>query len=314
VDNRRGSGRDPHYRSLPARFRRGRLLILGCGDVGQRLARLVGGHVRVFGVVRRPEAAAALRASGAVPIVVDLDDRLAAARLAGLADRVVHCAPPPPTGDDDPRTRRAIAALSRAKAWVYLSTTGVYGDCAGARFDETRTVAPASARARRRVAAEARLRRHAATSGARVSILRVPGIYAADRLPLERLRQGTPALAHGDDVFTNHIHADDLARIARAALARGRSTRVYHASDDSELMMGEYFDRVARAYDLPAPPRLPRAELKRAVSPALYTFMSESRRLINRRLKDELRVSLRYPTVDAFLQGRRTDRGPRASC
>jgi nucleoside-diphosphate-sugar epimerase len=293
--------RGRHYRALPRRFRRPRLLVLGCGDVGLRLARRFSGRVRIFGVVRRAESAGAVRAAGAVPLRADLDRPGAAARIAGLADRVVHSAPPPADGVDDPRTRRAIALLHRSRRWVYLSTTGVYGDCAGERIDESRPVSPRNDRAVRRVAAEDRLRRHATRSGARVSILRVPGIYAADRLPIERLQRGTPALAAPDDVYTNHIHADDLAAIAFVAALRGGPGRTYHASDSGQMRMGEYFDAVADAYGLPRPARLPREQLKAAVSPMLYSFMSESRRLSNRRLRDELRVRLRYPSVASFL-------------
>jgi nucleoside-diphosphate-sugar epimerase len=293
--------RDRHYRALPRRFRQARLLVLGCGDVGLRLARRFSSRLRIFGVVRRSESAAAVRAAGAVPLVADLDRPPSLSRLAGLATRIVHSAPPTGSGRDDPRTRRAIAVLHRARHWVYLSTTGVYGDCGGAWIDEGRPPAPASDRAIRRVAAERRLRRHASRSDAGLSILRVPGIYGADRLPIERLQRGTPALAPDDDVYTNHVHAEDLAAIAYVAALRGRPGRTYHASDSSELRMGDYFDAVADAFGLARPPRLPRERLREAVTPMLYSFMSESRRLSNRRLRRELRIRLRYPTVSSFL-------------
>jgi nucleoside-diphosphate-sugar epimerase len=125
----------------------------------------------------------------------------------------------------------------------------------------------------------------------------VPGIYATDRLPVERLQKGTPALIANDDVYTNHIHADDLARLIRLALFRGLPQRVYHAVDDSDIRMGDYFDLVADAFALPRPPRLPRAELQKQVSPMLLSFMSESRRLENQRIKHELGARLLYPQV-----------------
>jgi nucleoside-diphosphate-sugar epimerase len=181
------------------------------------------------------------------------------------------------------------------RRFVYISTTGVYGDRAGAWIDETAPLAPLNERAVRRVDAERMARRAGAC------VLRVPGIYAHDRLPLERLRAGTPILTADDDVYTNHIHADDLARICIAALFRGRRARVYNAVDDSQLKMGEYFDLVADRFDAPRPPRLPRAEMKAAVSPMMYSFMNESRRLDNARLKRELRVRLRWPTVSTML-------------
>jgi nucleoside-diphosphate-sugar epimerase len=186
------------------------------------------------------------------------------------------------------------------KRLVYASTTGVYGDCGGARFDETRTVAPASDRARRRVDAERRVRRFGRDSGVAVTVLRIPGIYASDRPgghPRERLARGTPVLAPEDDVYTNHIHADDLARACVAALVRGLPQRVIHASDDTELRMGEYFDLAASLCGLPRPPRVSRADAAAVLSPMQLSFMAESRRLVNHRLKHELRLVLRHPTV-----------------
>jgi nucleoside-diphosphate-sugar epimerase len=277
-------------------------VLLGCGDVGLRFARLFGDRLRIVGVVRRDESKAGVRAAGARALRVDLDDRRAAARLGGLAPRVLHSAPPPASGAGDPRTRHALAALHGARSWVYLSTTGVYGDCGGALIDETRRVAPRNERAVRRVAAERMLRRRAASGAIRATVLRVPGIYAAERLPIDRLRRGTPALIDTDDVQTNHIHADDLARIAFFALWRGRSQRTVHAVDDSSMKMGEYFDAVAHSVGLPPPPRLARDALRAAVSPVLWSFMSESRRLDNRRLHRELRLRLRYPTVGHLLR------------
>lgn len=280
-----------------------RLLVLGCGDVGMRLLPLLGARFRVFAVTSQPERCAELRAAGAVPIVADLDDRASLRRLAGLAPWIVHLAPPQSTGLLDRRTRNLAAILPEHARLVYVSTSGVYGDCGGARIDETRTPAPSNARARRRLDAETVLRAWGARRAARLAILRVPGIYAADRLPLKRLREGTPALAELDDVHTNHVHADDLANIVLHALWRMRAGgRVYHASDDSEMKMAAYFDAVADAFGLPRAPRLPREELKQAVTPMLLSFMSESRRLDNRRMKRELGVRLRYARVADALQ------------
>ncbi len=282
-------------------FHRPRLLVVGCGDVGMRLLPLLAPRFRVFALTSQPERRAELRAAGAVPIVADLDRPASLARLRGLAGWVLHLAPPQPEGKTDRRTRYLLAALGGVQRLVYVSTTGVYGDCGGERVAESRKVAPRNARAVRRVDAESRLRAWGLASGARLAILRVPGIYADDRLPVKRLQQGTPALRAEDDVYTNHIHADDLARIVALALFRGSPGRVVHAVDDTRLKMGDYFDAVADALDLPRPPRLPRAELEEAVSPALLSFMSESRVLDNTRLKRELRVRLRYPDVAAAL-------------
>ncbi len=279
------------------------LLIVGCGDVGLRVARLVRTRWRVLGLTPRPERRAELRAAGIVPLVGDLDRPATLARLADLADAVVHLAPPPGAGRDDPRTAHLLAALGRSqrlRRLVYASTTGVYGDCAGALVDETRTLRPGTDRARRRVDAEERLRRFGRTSGVVVSVLRIPGIYAVDRPggdPRERLRRRQPVLAAVDDVFTSHIHADDLARAVVAALWRGRPQRIVNVVDDSELRMGDHFDLVADLSGLLRPPRLPRAEAAAALSPMQMSFLEESRRLDNGRLKRELKLVLRYPTV-----------------
>ncbi|HEV7816790.1 MAG TPA: sugar nucleotide-binding protein [Janthinobacterium sp.] len=274
-----------------------RLLILGCGDVGMRLLPLLRRRFRVFAVTSQPSRCPALRAAGAIPLVADLDSPATLSRLAGLSRYIVHLAPPASEGLLDRRTRHLSAILPERARLVYVSTSGVYGDCHGALVDETRRPAPQNARARRRLDAEQVLRGWARSSRSMLAILRVPGIYAAERLPLKRLEQGTPALQAQDDVYTNHIHADDLAQIVLRALQRGLPGRVYHAVDDSELKMADYFDAVADTFSLPHPPRLPRAALQAAVTPMLLSFMSESRRMSNRRIKTELGVRLRYARV-----------------
>jgi len=293
------------------RQRRPVLLIVGCGDVGMRVLPQVLPRWRVLALTSSPARCDVLRRVGAVPLLGDLDRPATLGRLAGLADAVLHLAPPPGQGRDDPRTRHLLQALARdgrVQRLVYGSTSGVYGDCGGERFDETRAVAPASDRAARRVDAEAQVRWFGRRCGVAVTVLRIPGIYAADRPgghPRERLLRGTPALRAEDDVYTNHIHADDLARACVAALHRGLPQRVMHASDDTELRMGEYFDLAADLCGLPRPPRISRAEAAAVLSPMQLSFMSESRRLDNTRLKRELRLRLHYPTV---VEGLREDR------
>jgi nucleoside-diphosphate-sugar epimerase len=280
------------------------LLLVGSGDIARRLLPLLRDRYRIHALLRDPKKSAGWRADGAIPIIADLDDRRSLARIGGVAEVVIHLAPPLPGGRHDTRTAHLLAALSRGRSprrLIYISTSGVYGDCAGEAVSETRRLAPHSARAALRVNAERQVRNWASRNGVRASILRVPGIYAEERLPLERLRSGAPAIVAAEDSYTNHIHADDLARIIIAALRRGKSNRVYHAVDDDQMKMGDYFDRVADAYDLPHPPRLARDEVQRAVSPGMWSFMAESRRLSNVRMKRELRVSLLYPTVAASL-------------
>lgn len=376
-------GQTPHYRPVPRRFRRQRLLIIGCGDIGQRVVQQLHHGWQVVGVARSDETLQKIRTAGA--LAMRADD---AHRLAPWATHVLHAAPPASRDGEvtDRLTRGWLQALARARGQrasttsrpgrthrlgarstaallavpapapqapsrsrhapaprlVYLSTTGVYGDRGGAFTRETDTLQPLTDRARRRVDAERQVRfglhrpdasnagspradsphadsarpdsapqDSAHVSGARhrrlqqpplpALVLRVPGIYAADRLPVERLRQQVPALVPADDVITNHIHADDLARIARTALLRGPRQRVINAVDDSQMTLGEYMDQVADRLGLPRPPRRPRAELARTLSEVRMSFMRESRRLDTRRLKRELRVRLQWPTVAEFL-------------
>ncbi len=281
-----------------------RILIAGFGDVAERLVKRYAGQAEFIGLTRRAERAAELRALGVMPFVGDLDAPQSLRRLPRV-DGVFHFAPPPGEGRTDPRTARLLRALGRRgkpAALVYISTSGVYGDCGGSWVTETRPVAPVNARAVRRVDAERQLRAWGAARGVQVSILRAPGIYAAGRLPLERIKRGTPALKPADDSYTNHIHADDLARLAWAALFRGRAQRIYHAVDAQPLKMGDWFDSCADAYGLPRPPRVGRAEAETVLSEALLSFLRESRKLSNARSVRELRLKYRYPTSADLLR------------
>ena len=290
------------------------LLIVGCGDVARRTLPRLLGHYRVFALLRDPAQGVCWRAMGARPIVADLDRPVSLRRIAGLADIVLHFAPPSGYGSGDARMRRFLATLSLAKSLpqrlVYVSTSGVYGDCAGARIDETCPARPITPRARRRVDAERQLRRFGRQNKVRVSILRAPGIYAQDRLPLERLQKGVCALRAEDDVYTNHIHANDLAMLVCAALRYGRANRCYNATDDSEMKMAEYFDLVADRFSLPRVPRISRGEAQTQMSPLQLSFMSESRRLGNQRIKNELRAQLRYPQIEDGVDAAWRERNP----
>ena len=263
-----------------------RLLLAGYGDIARRAGSLLSS---------RFDLRIASRSSG-----LDLDQPESLSSIEPV-DAVLHSAPPPQAGVGDSRTANLLAALEGKRIlptrFVYISTSGVYGDCGGALVDETRAVNPQSARAKRRVDAEERLALWCMRHGVALVVLRAPGIYAADRLPLERLRAGTPVLRTQDDVYTNHIHAGDLAAVCARALEDNASAGIYNASDDTQLKMGEWFDLVADRAGLPRPPRIPRSEATQRIPPEMLSFMGESRRLDNRRLKLVLGVRLRYPTV-----------------
>jgi len=278
------------------------LLIIGCGDIAGRALPGLLRRYRVAALVRSREPA--LVASGVELIEGDLDDSSSLASLAGRAERIAHLAPPAGSGSIDSRTRKLLAALAPRgrgamlpQRFVYLSTSGVYGDCASEWVEETRPPEPQTDRARRRLDAERALGEWGERNKVEIVILRVPGIYASDRLPLDRLIRGTPALAAEEDVYTNHIHADDLAAIVAAALEVKQASGIYNASDDSPMKMGDFFDLIADRTGLGRPPRVSRAEAVRRIPKEMLSFMCESRRLVNRRMKAELGVRLRYPTV-----------------
>jgi nucleoside-diphosphate-sugar epimerase len=280
------------------------VLIVGCGYVGRRMARqlIAEGHA-VTGLVRSTESAAALATAGATVVQADLDAPGPLPPLPCGAAEVYYFAPPPGEGEDDPRLRRVLTAFSVAlpRRIVYISTSGVYGDCAGEWVDESHPLNPTTPRARRRAAAETALHGWSRQTGVPIVILRVPGIYGPGKLPLERLRKGLPLLREADSPFTNRIHVDDLIAVCRAAMQRGTPGTAYNVSDGQPSNMTDYFNRIADRTGLPRPPVVGRADID-ALSPGMRAFMEESKRLVNRRMREELGVTLRYPTLEAGLE------------
>jgi nucleoside-diphosphate-sugar epimerase len=273
-----------------------------------RVKALLPARVQVLALTSSPMRLVEFRAQGITALVGDLDRPPTLRRLAGLASRVLHLAPPPTQGWTDPRTLALLRVLrlrSKPTCLVYGSTSGVYGDCAGDWIDETRKVHPETPRAWRRVDAEQRVRWWGRSSAVRTSVLRIPGIYAPDRdggTPRERLMKGVPVLCAAEDVYTNHIHAHDLARACQLVLWRGAPQRIYNCNDDTTLKMGDYFDMAANRFGLPPPQRITREQATARIPAMLLSFMGESRRMVNQRIKRELGLCLRYSTVSQGLE------------
>lgn len=276
-----------------------RALIAGCGDIGVRVAhRLAGSGGEVTGILRDPQKTAALEAAGARVRIDDLD----APRDAGDWPWLFWFAPPPDAGTVDTRLRGWLAAQrGRIGRVVYLSTSGVYGDCQGRWIDEDEPLKPQTDRARRRGDAEAALAQWSAASGSEVVILRVPGIYGPGRLPAERLRQGMPVLRDEDAPYSNRIHADDLAEAAVLAAARGRAGAAYNLGDGNPTTMGDYVRRCAHRLGLPVPETVALDEAQRRFTPAMWSFMEESKRLKIERAQRELGFAPRYPDLERGL-------------
>jgi nucleoside-diphosphate-sugar epimerase len=279
------------------------VLIVGCGDIGMRVARRYA-PASVTGVVRSKQRVAELQAEGFTAQTLDLDVANAVLELRAGGTRCFYFAPPPGAGETDPRVAAVCAALvgpNRPEKVVYISTSAVYGDCGGRWIDESAELKPGTARGRRRLDAESRWLDWGDKQGVPVVILRVPGIYGPGRAPIERLKQGLPVLSEQDAPFTNRIHAEDLASVCVAAMRQGRGGQAYNVADGHPTTMTDYFNRVADAFGLPRPPVVDRSSAEQALTPAMLSFLSESKRLVNRKMLDELQVSLTYPDLSVGL-------------
>lgn len=276
-------------------------LIVGCGHVGRRLAKALD-RPGVTGLVRTADSAAGLERLGIRALCCDLDRKVATELPTGDTD-IYYLAPPPREGTADARLARFLAALEKGgqpRRLVYLGTTGVYGDCGGEWVDETRPIEPRVERALRRADAEQQLQRWRRDHDVELVLLRVAGIYGPGKLPLERLKAGTPMIPPGQAPWTNRIHVDDLVQVLIAAMERGRDGEIYNVSDGQPGNMADYFNAVADRAGLPRPPLVSMEESSQ-LSAGLRSYLAESRRIDNRKMLRELGVRLRYPDLEAGL-------------
>jgi nucleoside-diphosphate-sugar epimerase len=277
--------------------------IVGCGYLGLRLTRLwraLECPVRGFG--SRAQSLAQIAAAGADAALLNLD--AAPGRIDMSGQLLYYLVPPAPGGVTDGRLERFLDHLDGPVGrFVYMSTTGVYGDREGAWVDEETPPTPQTARAVRRLAAENSLRAWAEAQAVSWCILRVPGIYGPGRLPLERLRRQEPAIHPEEAAPSNRIHVEDLAAACLAAGCSARADRrIYNVTDGSDDSLTAYLQRVARIGNLPQPPLIGRSEARARLSASAGSFLGESRRVDNRRMREELGVALAYPDLDAGIR------------
>lgn len=281
------------------------VVIVGCGDIGERVARLWQAHgVTVRGLARSAASGARLEAKGIIAVPGDLDDIRSLASLPTRQAVIYYFAPPPPPGDTDPRMEHLLGVITPERLpqkIVYISTSGVYGDHRGGWVNEATPPHPQTARAKARLAAETALLDWGRIKKVPVVILRVGGIYGPGRLPIERIQQGQPVVRREEASYTNRIHADDLARVCAAAAERGADRAIYNVCDDEHSTMTDYFNAVADHLALPRPPEISLAEAQKVLTPGMLSYVNESRRMDNRRLREELGVTLLYPTLEAGL-------------
>lgn len=283
-----------------------RVLIVGCGDIGMRVARLaLAEGAAVTGVVRSDAKVNWLKAQGVTALPADLDDPATLTGLPTAGAVVYYLAPPPGGGSSDPRARNfcaAVAAEGLPAKLVYVSTSGVYGDCGAALVTEQTPVNPQTSRARRRLDAEQTLLAWGAANGVPVVVLRVTGIYGPGRLPVARLLAAHPVLREEQSPSTNRIHADDLAQVCFAAAAKAGHGEIFNVSDGEGGTMSQYFFAVADALELPRPAAISMEEAKKVMNPLMLSYLNESRRMSNAKMLQELGITLRYPTLAAGLR------------
>ena len=277
------------------------VLIIGCGDDGRRVSageRAAGETVTAL--ARSAHSAARLAAPGLHVVRGDLDNPQTLTGLPTREARVYYFAPPPSSGTTDPRLRNFLATLAPdalPARIVLISTSGVYGDCHGEWVTEDRPPRPDADRARRRLDAEQQLRAWGEAHATPVVILRVPGIYGPGRLPEKRLRAGEPVLCEEESPWSNRVHIEDLVRACLAAGERNRPGAVYNISDGHPTTMTDYFNRVADALGLKRPPPITLAQAHATLSEGMQSYLAESKRLDNRRMREELGVVPRYPDL-----------------
>lgn len=285
-------------------------VIIGCGYLGTKVAKyyLERGEA-VTGVVRTTRSAEVLQDVGIPGQLLDLDqDPIGPLNLQGA--ELFYFAPPPKSGTDETRVERLLGGLNRKNSpqrIVYLSTTGVYGDCGGDWVDEARPAHPVVDRAKRRWDAEQRFRAWSQTTGGELIILRVAGIYGPGKLPLARLKRKEPTVIESQAPYTNRIHVIDLVQACVAAMSRGVSGEIYNVSDGSPGNMTDYFNQVADWAGLPRPVQISLEEAGTQLSAGMLSYLQESRRLDSLKLRDELGVVLRYPDLQSGLAGCRAE-------
>jgi len=279
------------------------ILIAGCGDIGRRVAKLwLAKRPDVYGLIRNDKHTDTLQDSGIHTLIADLDDPASLKNLNIHKALIYYFAPPPNQGVIDTRISSFIAAIQDIvpQRIIYISTSGVYGDCHGAWVTEDEAVKPSADRSRRRLDAEQQLESYCNRTAAELVILRVPGIYGCGRLPIARIKQGR-SVVKDHDSFTNRIHEDDLARICVAAGEKNKPATIYNVSDGQPGTMAQYFTETAKALNLPLPPEISWQEAQRVMSPEMLSYLSESRRIDNTKMLKELDIKLLYPDLHAGL-------------
>lgn len=284
-------------------------VIVGCGDVGRRIARQLvdngASPASILGLVQSAESERQCLGLGIMVERLDLDQ--ANSVLPQIEN--THCyylVPPQKSGEIDRRSRSVLDEVFDAQAKpakvVLISTTGVYGDCAGAWVTEQTPPKPATERGKRRLDSEQQWSTWCQAHELDYLILRVPGIYARSRLPRARIEKGIPVVKSDACGFTNRIHADDLATVSIAAMQSSITREIYNVTDGSPGKISDYLQAAAKVLELPALPEISMREAQQVLSSGMLSYLSESRRISNQKMLQALNVKLRYPNFKEGLK------------
>jgi len=277
------------------------LYIIGCGDIGIRVAKLAAARqIKVYALSRGNKIAPDSEMSGIELAHCDLDslEPISALNLKGAV--VLYAAPPPGGGVIDTRIRNFLAGLRpgyEPAKLLYISTTSVYGDCGNETVTEERSVSPANHTAKRRCDAERRFKRWGAEHGIPFVTLRVAGIYGPGRIPMQRILSQEPLLNENEVGYTNRIHADDLAEVCLRALEKGEDGDIFNVCDGEVSKMTDYFNTITDLMELPRLPQVSLDEARQVMSPLMFSYMTDSRKISNRKMLEKLEIKLKYPTM-----------------
>jgi len=283
-------------------------IIIGCGDIGIRVGqRLQQQHYQVTGIVRSAESAAKLESLGFKAVIFDLDQPGLPLPTIQTYNLIFYFAPPTEDGEHDLRMKNLLSTLTPTSEpparIIYISTTAVYADSKGKWINEQTPAQPGSSRGKRRLDAEQQLIEFQHHHPVNISILRVSGIYSANRLPFRQIKARQAILKLEAAPFSNRIHADDLANICiAAALNTDKATAIFNVSDGNPGSISQYFKEVALAFKLQSPPEISWERAQQVLSPGMLSYLRESKRIDSRLIKHELGITLCYPTLESGLK------------
>ncbi|MEM7303908.1 MAG: NAD-dependent epimerase/dehydratase family protein [Pseudomonadota bacterium] len=283
----------------------GASIITGCGQVGRQLCDLLAVQNKTITCLVKTQASRDLLTQrGFTAKTFDLDTRPTLPEDLPLAQSDLYYFIPPSNTDLIDHRIDYFLELCKThipRRIVYISTSGVYGDCNGEWVNEAHPASPVTERAKRRYYAELSLIQFCKEFQCQFNILRVGGIYGPERLPLERLKTVT-VVCPEEAPYSNRIHAYDLASACLAAMHCDTHGEIINVADGHPTSMTDYFYQLADMAELPHPPCVPLSQAEEKLSPGMLSFINESRRLSIDKMQSVLKIALKFPTLEQGLK------------